>query len=175
MQTDKKTVWILGEICIPDNAQTKDAVNEFARLWKGAELLEGGKSKRAVVAWGDRAGSHRDTRGSESDIDIMLKTLKNHFHSVKDGQDYAQRFVVDGVNACNALFDHDRIFIDSRCENLIQDLEQVSWKPGTKEIEKDKNKTLTHFSDGFRYPIAQMFELAETTHSDKNFGSKGFF
>lgn len=164
MQADKKNVWVLDEVCLEDNAQTASAVKEFARRWKGAEAMQDGKSRRAVIAWGDRAGGHRDTRGNESDIDIMMRVLKENFHSVKDGQDYAQRLVIDGINAVNALFNPSvgdpRLFIDPKCEKLIQDMECVSFKPGTKEIEKKKNESLTHFADALRYPIAQMFEIA---------------
>lgn len=166
MQTDKEKVWVLDEVCIIDNAQTKDAVTEFCRRWQGAGNL-------AVIAWGDMAGAARDTRGYESDIDIMLKILRNHFHTVKDGHDYAQRLIVDGVNAVNALYDHDRLFIDERCENLIQDMEKMHWKPGTKVPEKEKDKTLTHFGDSLRYPIAQMFELQEHMHENRNFATNG--
>lgn len=174
MQSDMDRVWVLDEVCIEDDAQTRGAVLEFAAKYKG-EIGADSKSLRAVVAWGDRAGRDRDTRGHETDIDIMLKTLRENFHSVKDGQDYAQRFVVDGVNACNAIFDHDRCMIDPKCKRLMQDLEQMTWKQGTKEVEKLKNKALTHWGDAFRYPVVQMFELINFGHEDRSFGGMKFF
>lgn len=171
MQWTDDEAWVLDEVCIEDDAQTRDAVREFASHWRGRETLDSGKSGRAVLAWGDRAGGHRDTRGNESDIDIMIKTLRENFHSVRDGQDYAQRFVIDGVNAVNALFDHRKLWInEAKCPRLIQDMEQMAWKPGTKDIEKDKNKQLTHFGDALRYPIAQKFELAFHGHNERKFG-----
>jgi hypothetical protein len=163
MQIVEKTVHVLDEIVLPDNAQTRACVEEFARKFGGIERTSSGLSKRAVRAWGDRAGGHRDTRGNQSDLDIMLQTLKDHFVSVQEGGDRAQRFVVDGVNAVNSLLNpsqgEPRLLVHESCEYLIRDLEQLAWKPGTKEIDKDSNKQLSHAGDALRYPLAQEFPV----------------
>ena len=164
MQIDRKAkaVFVLDEIVLPDDGQTANACKEFARRWKTVEY-PGSVVKEytpAIEAHGDIAGKHRDTRGGESDILIMLKTLREFFPSVRDGCDYCQRFVADGVNAINTLLEPadgsaPRLTVHEKCNLLIRDLEQVSWKPGTKEIDKDSNKQLTHLADALRYPIAQ--------------------
>lgn len=162
-QLDRKarSVAVIDEIVLPDDGLTASACTEFARRYREVEY-EGTtrKFKPAVRVYGDIAGKHRDTRGGESDIMIMVKTLKQSFASVADHNDYCQRFVSDGVNAINALLDPadksaPRLIVHKRCTLLIRDLEQVSWKPGTREIDKGKNKQLTHLTDALRYPIAQ--------------------
>ena len=45
------------------------------------------------------------------------------------------------------------VLIDSKCKNFILDLEQVTNKEGTREIDKSSNKDLSHFTDGFRYYV----------------------
>ena len=59
--------------------------------------------------------------------------------------------VIDRVNAVNKALDGNLI-IDPRCKDLINDLEKVCNKEGTREIDKS-NKNLTHMSDALGYAV----------------------
>ena len=47
-------------------------------------------------------------------------------------------------------------YIDPKCRELILDLERVSWRPGTTEIDKTADLLRTHASDAFGYALWQM-------------------
>ena len=59
--------------------------------------------------------------------------------------------VTDRVNAVNRALDGN-LLIDTKCKGLIQDLEKVVNKEGTREIDKS-NKDLSHFSDALGYAV----------------------
>jgi len=48
-----------------------------------------------------------------------------------------------------------QLFIDPKCQELIADLEQVSYKPGSSEIDKERDPRRTHLSDALGYLIWQ--------------------
>ena len=60
--------------------------------------------------------------------------------------------VINRVNAVNNQLSKNNIKIDKSCKGLIKDLEQVTNKEGTREIDKS-NQYLTHLSDAFGYFI----------------------
>jgi hypothetical protein len=155
-QVNGNHVYVLDEIRIPDSGLTKEACAEMARRWA---------SRNDTVIWyGDQTAGKRDTRGGESDLVIMKQVLSAAFPNCQDGNQYGRTRVVDRVNAVNALLEPaqgaPRITIDQdRCRYLIQDLEQVRWKPGTKEIDKDSKRDITHLSDALGYPLEQLFPV----------------
>jgi hypothetical protein len=46
-----------------------------------------------------------------------------------------------------------RLFIDPKCKELILDMEQVTYKPGSTLIDKDRDPRRTHLSDALGYLI----------------------
>jgi hypothetical protein len=167
MQIDraKRTVEVLDEIVIPDSAQTRESAAEISRRFKdcrqpGSTVKAGPMAQMIVFA--DAAGRSRDTRGTQSDLAILLAELRKTFPEARDGTPSCNPLVVDRVNALNALLDPakgpPRIRIGPNCAKLIRDLEQVSFKPGTREIDKG-NGQLTHLSDALGYPIAAVFPV----------------
>ena len=48
-----------------------------------------------------------------------------------------------------------QLTIDRRCTELIKDLEQVSYKPDSSVIDKDKDAKRTHLSDALGYLMWQ--------------------
>lgn len=148
---------VLDEIVIQDNALSRDVARQFA-------LKYGAYMDSKIHFYGDIAGKHRDTRGGESDHLIITRELKRlGFKTVINKCDYMTRRVKDGINAVNAMLDPasggaPRLKISQRCPVLIRDLEQVSWKPGTAELDKS-NGQLTHSTDNLRYYIVQEFPI----------------
>jgi hypothetical protein len=51
--------------------------------------------------------------------------------------------------------DETRLLIDPKCRELILDLEQVSFKPGSENIDKEKDPQRTHLSDALGYLVCQ--------------------
>lgn len=91
----------------------------------------------------DSTGTGRKTTGG-TDFQLLKTAGHNVFYS-------RNPFVVDRINNVNRLFKLGRIKISSKCKKLINDLEKVSWKEGSSDIDKGTDKLLTHISDGFGY------------------------
>ena len=60
--------------------------------------------------------------------------------------------VVNRVNAMNKAL-QDNMIIDPSCKDLINDLERVVNKQGTREIDKTGDKSLTHLTDALGYSV----------------------
>ena len=97
------------------------------------------------IAYPDATGIRRGSSSMFSDIEIIrkggvrIKALKSNPP------------VTDRVNAVNRALDGN-LLIDTKCKGLIQDLEKVVNKEGTREIDKS-NKDLSHFSDALGYAV----------------------
>jgi phage terminase large subunit len=97
------------------------------------------------VAYPDATGIKRGSSSMFSDIDIIRKG------GIKVKALKSNPAVIDRVNAVNKALDGNLI-IDTKCKALIQDLEKVVNKQGTREIDKS-NKELTHMSDALGYAV----------------------
>ena len=97
------------------------------------------------VAYPDATGIRRGSSSMFSDIDIIRKG------GIKVKALKSNPPVIDRVNAVNKALDGNLI-IDTKCKALIQDLEKVVNKQGTREIDKS-NKELTHMSDALGYAV----------------------
>ena len=105
---------------------------------------------RTYFCYPDATGSAKNSSAQFSDISI----LKRHFQ-VKVR--HITPRVVNRVNAMNKALSGNMI-IDPRCKTLINDLEKVTNKQGTREIDKS-NKMLTHISDALGYAVAYEFPV----------------
>lgn len=173
MQLDLKArkAWVLDEIYIADNAQTRDACRLFTQRYRNPDLT--------VRLDGDIAGKHRDTRSQETDHSIMVQEITTKdFKRVEEAWDFVPRGVFAGIQAVNSMLEpatgEARLLIHPRCENLIIDLEQASFKSGTQELDK-KDKARTHLVDALRYPLQREFPVLEEKKIATSFGSKGIF
>ncbi len=155
----------IDEIALRD-ADTQLASEELVR--RITSLYPPGKTPRSVQVHGDAAGRQRNTKNNWSDYDIVTKVL---------GAAYGARFVprwpmsnpgvIESINAVNGLLKNSlgqvRVRVHPRCAKLIRDFEQVSFRPGSTDIDKVTNKDLTHWSDGARYMIEELFPIASRT------------
>ena len=105
-----------------------------------------------LVSYPDPSGNQRRTSALYTDIQI----LKNNGFVVKVR--HKAPAVIDRVNAMNKML-IEYIILDTKCKLLIRDLEQVTNKEGTREINKSANKDLTHFSDALGYAIEFEFPV----------------
>lgn len=120
----------------------------------------------AVRVYGDPSGRSRTTKNNFSDYDIITREFRGAY-----GPDFIASWassdpgIIPRVNAVNALLLNAkgkcRCKIHSRCIKLIRDFEQVRFKPGTSNIDKegDKNKMLSHISDAFAYLCDREFPV----------------
>ncbi len=99
------------------------------------------------IAFPDSTGCSRNSSAQFSDIQLLRqnKFIVNVAHT--------NPRVINRVNSMNKQFTDRNIIIDPSCEILIGDLEKVTNKEGTREIDKS-NKTLTHMSDALGYAVA---------------------
>lgn len=105
---------------------------------------------RTYFCYPDATGAARNSSAQFSDISI----LKKHFQvKVK----HINPRVVNRVNAMNKALSGNMI-IDPRCKTLINDLEKVTNKQGTRDIDKS-NKMLSHSSDALGYYTFYQFPV----------------
>ena len=151
-----KAIQVLDEIFIKDNGQTRDACKEFKRRYGDKQFL-----------WleydGDISGVARDTASESTDVSIMdeeLSSLPRAQNCIRLRRD---RDVYNGVMAVNILLapkiGKSLFRISPKCVNTIQDLEQLSWQPGTRKVEKNKNKFISHLSDALREVVVRLFPV----------------
>jgi len=107
------------------------------------------------IIYPDASGFQRHTSAAYSDIDI----LKQNGFQVKVRKSNPP--VVNRVNSVNRMLEGNTL-IDPRCKVLIQDLEKVTNKQGTRDIDKS-NKLLSHSSDALGYFIEWEFPIIKPT------------
>ena len=92
----------------------------------------------------DSTGHKVTTNSNRSDHEI----LRSMGFKVEYNKNPAR---MDRYNVVNNLLEKDRLVISPRCVNLIKDLEQVSYKEGSSQLNTSNDKTLTHISDALGY------------------------
>ena len=158
------TVYVLDELVLPDS-NTPAACEAF--LDRTKPIWEAGPVTLQV--YGDATGESRTSASSRTD----WKIIRDFFNAKKAAFQASIRVdasnppVKDRINCVNARLCNSvrqrRLFIDTRCKQLIRDLEQVSWKTdanGNPLIELDKSDPMrTHTSDALGYYIAHAFPM----------------
>jgi len=147
--------WAVDEIAIPGGATTAAACKEFIRRYPD--------TRQQVVVFGDASGTARKTSASQTDYQIIRELLGKHYHSLQLRVPRSNPAVNDRVNAFNAMLlsasGKVRYRVHSRCTGLVRDLARVSYKTGTRDIDKTRDRSLTHFSDAEGYRMAELFPV----------------
>ena len=146
-------VVVLGEIVI-ETSSTPEVCDEFFKRY--------GSQRATIEVYGDASGGHKHTSSAKSDYQIIREFFHQHpelrstVNPTKANPPVRDR--VNAVNSrlCNALGDR-RLLIDRRCTELIKDLEQVSYKAETSQIDKEKDHRRTHLSDALGYYLWRRF------------------
>jgi hypothetical protein len=149
-QVQDGVVRILDEITLP-LANTPEVCEEFLNRYR---RHEGG-----VVIYGDASGSRRQTTG-HSDFELIRQALcRSGRKRVSYRVPRSNPEVRERVNLVNAMLrsakNETRLLIHPKCRELILDLEQVCYKPGSSVIDKEKDPRRTHHSDALGYLIWQ--------------------
>jgi hypothetical protein len=148
--------WTFDEIVIPGGATTLQACEELIRRHPNP--------KTDVIVYGDRSGKSRDTKSKVTDYDQIRGVLGDHYARFSMDVPSANPPVASRVAAVNAKLKAAdgtvSMWIHPRCKQLIEDRARVSWKPGTREIDKT-NKQRTHASDADDYRWARLFPIED--------------
>ena len=107
------------------------------------------------IAYPDASGFQRHTSAMFSDIDLLKQA------GFKVNVRKSNPPVTNRVNSVNKMLEGN-IIIDPRCKALIQDLEKVTNKQGTRDIDKS-NKLLTHMTDALGYAIEWEYPIIKPT------------
>lgn len=139
---------IFDEINIPYNAKTQGAAQEFVTRYSK-------HANRTVYLTGDASGAYEDHRDFSTDYRIITDILQaNGWRVVIDVQ-LANPSVNNRVNVACSLFSsysgQKRIFINSVCHKLIDDLEKNESDGKGGKDKSDQNQT--HASDAFDYLV----------------------
>tara|TARA_Y100000593_G_C4292844_1_gene329093 strand:- start:1136 stop:1978 length:843 start_codon:yes stop_codon:yes gene_type:complete len=97
-----------------------------------------------IYCYPDATGAARGSSARYSDISILRKYFEVRVKHINP-------IVVNRVNAMNKAL-QDNMIIDPSCKELINDLEKVTNKPNTREIDKS-NKELSHMTDALGYSV----------------------
>ncbi len=170
LQVDPKSgcVYIIDEIHIMGSARTRDATEEFVRRY--------GQHESTVKVYGDSSGSHRGTSNERTDFQIIEDEYNKAFgpRAMMCANYRRNPSVADSVQDVNSLLLNAqgtvRLKVHPRCEYTIRDLEQVVFKPGTREIDKT-DPVLTHHSDALRYYVTPVWPARSEKVRAGSFGN----
>ncbi len=144
------TVRVLNEIVL-SRATTSEACDEFHARYP--------KHGAGVCVYGDASGAHMQTTGSTDYQMIRESFRRSGYRNVSYKVPRANPLVRERVGLVNAKLKSAAgeryLVIDRKCPELIKDLEQVSYKPESSVIDKDKDPKRTHLSDALGYLIWQ--------------------
>lgn len=138
------TLHVVGEIFIRNS-----------NTYEMAKVIVENFGKCKIVA--DTSGNARKTSGS-TDFQILKEFGHEVVHTRKP-------HVIDRINNMNRIFKLNKFKIASNCKKTINDLEKVTWKEGTTEIDKNSDKMLTHLSDGLGYLAFHLMPMYEKKHT----------
>jgi phage terminase large subunit len=143
-------VHVLDEIVLR-RATTLQACEEFVERYPDHP---GG-----LIIYGDASGQRMQTTG-HSDFQMVREYLRSvRYGNVRMDVLRANPNVRDRVTLVNGqLCNADgvaKLLIDPRCRELIQDFEQVCFKPDSTVIDKEADPRRTHLSDALGYLVWQ--------------------
>ncbi len=149
-QIEGETVLVLDEIVI-SRATTEEACEEFHARFP--------QHSGGICIYGDASGNHLRTTGA-SDYQIVREYFRRAgYRNVSYKVPRANPPVRERVGLVNAKLrsasGEKHLFIHRKCVELVKDLEEVSYKPDTTLIDKDKDPRRTHLSDALGYLLWQ--------------------
>lgn len=136
------------------NSNTEECCKEFINRYPA--------HRSGLLLYGDATGKARHTSSNRSNWAIIEEMLARYGISKHVPMaNPAERDRINSVNSmiCNSKGQRRVQVHPNRCKHLIRDLEQVSFKEGTTQIDKTKDISLTHPSDGFGYMIEKEYSL----------------
>jgi hypothetical protein len=143
-------VMVLDEIVL-SRAGTEEACDEFLSRYPDHP---GG-----LVIYGDATGQRLQTAGT-TDYRIIrecfLRTAYRHpkFRVPASNPSVRERIALVNTKLFSAR-EETHLFVHPRCKGLITDFEEVTFKPDSSVIDKERDSKRTHLSDALGYLIWQ--------------------
>jgi hypothetical protein len=158
-QHHRDLAWDFDEISLDGGATTAAACKVFLERYPGSPTRE-------LIVYGDASGLSRSTKSTKSDYQIIREILGPKWPRLRISLPRANPPVTDRVNSVNAMLrsaiGEVRYQLHPRCARLANDYARVSTKPGTRDLDKGKDKNLTHFSDAAGYRLHRLFPVRST-------------
>lgn len=156
MQEHDNGTHIIDEVYIPTDSNTPLVCKQLTKRWGG--------HKGRILLYGDSSGGASGTaKVKGSDWDLIKEELRAVYGDgrVRDFVPRENPEVKVRVNSMNSRFKpmkgDPRMWVHQSCRFTIRDFEGVRWKDGTTDIEKRKDRMLTHLSDGIGYYVAHKY------------------
>jgi phage terminase large subunit len=151
-QKSGEHIRVLDEVVI-SRASTLQACEEFHTRYPNHQA--------GLVIYGDASGQRLQTAGT-TDYQIIKEYFRRTaYQNVKFRVPPSNPSVRERVALVNAkLFSADeqvRLCVHPRCKGLVMDFEEVTYKPETSVIDKDRDSKRTHLSDALGYLIWQEY------------------
>jgi hypothetical protein len=145
-----REVRVLDEIVLR-RATTQEACEKFLERYP--------RHDAGIVVCGDASGNHQQTTGA-ADYEVVKKHFEAHSNMTVDFRvPKCNPPVRQRVNLVNATLRSASgvvgMFIDRKCKELIQDLEEVTYKADSYQIDKERDRMRTHLSDALGYLVWQ--------------------
>ena len=153
---------VLDEIVLR-RATTQEACDEFCRRYPNHQA--------GVVVYGDASGARMQTAGT-NDYAIVRGAMKaNGYLQVKMRVPKSNPRVIERVALVNSLLwpadERVSLFVDPRCKGLVKDFEEVTFKPDSGVIDKERDPQRTHLSDALGYLVWEE-RKKDTTYGEQN-------
>ncbi len=143
-------ILVLDEVVLR-KASTLQACEEFHARYPNHQA--------GIVIYGDATGQRLQTAGTTDYRIIREYFRQTAYRSLKFRVPASNPSVRERIGLVNAkLFsasEEVRLLIDPRCRGLITDFEEVTYKPESGVIDKERDSERTHLSDALGYLIWQ--------------------
>lgn len=151
-QRSGEEIRVLDEVVL-SRASTMQACEEFHERYPNHQA--------GIVVYGDASGQRLQTAGT-TDYNIIKEYFRRTaYKNLKFCVPPSNPSVRERVALVNAkLFSADeevRLVVHSRCSGLVADLEEVTYKPDSGIIDKEKDSKRTHLSDALGYLLWQQY------------------
>ena len=149
-QKSGEEIRVLDEVVL-SRASTLQACEEFHARYPNHQA--------GIVIYGDASGQRLQTAGT-TDYQIIKEFFRRTaYRNLKFRVPASNPSVRERIALVNAkLFSADeqvRLFVHPRCTGLVADFEEVTFKPETSVIDKERDSKRTHLSDALGYLIWQ--------------------
>lgn len=162
--TSATVTCVLGEVWIPENSNTPAVCRKLVADW--------GKHTGVIKVYGDATGGAKGTaKLGGSDWDLVRQELRaafgaQHVDFKVPSANPSERSRVNAVNTrCRRGDGTIHLYVDSlHAPHVVMDLEGVQHlEGGSGELDKKKNRQLTHISDALGYYIVAEFPVQPRT------------
>jgi phage terminase large subunit len=143
---------VLDEIVL-GRASTMQACEEFHTRYPNHQA--------GIVIYGDASGQRLQTAGT-TDYQIVKEYFRRtayrnlKFRVPASNPSVRERISLVNTKLC-AASEEVQLFVHPRCTGLVTDLEEVTFKPDSSVIDKERDPKRTHLSDALGYLIWQEF------------------